>query len=462
MQMRYYAQWVTVCMSVAFLVVACTVESFLNDPIISPTPTQITQPDLSSKDATPVLWVTSSPEGAAIPIPVSGKIGLADTLVLYTTVEQVAENSTPTTTGSNTLPVEYWALKGWPHLPIFDQPVFDTFYGEVAKAQGIALYFLNFQPQLSPNGRYLLLPGIGGYTPPDGDLGIGLWLVDLAEGTLRQLLPQAKIATWSPASDAITYVEDETLYTLSITEGATSIPLFSHPNIWELYAHWSPDGRWIATVTVTGTQSEPDVQGSPELTNTYWLVPISGEPARELAVKQDFAMEYSTGEMAWSPDAQFLLMRSEIFNLTGEKVATGFSGSVTWLPIQPQLLVNGDNGLRLMTISGEEIASISDAFAQAWAFSPNGMRLAYSRPDEDGHTSLWIFDFATGENQFVGSIAAGNIFPLRWSGDGKYLIIGGGQDDKSLIWTIEAQSNSLAELILENALLVEVVRNLSP
>ena len=221
-------------------------------------------------------------------------------------------------------------------MPIFDQPVFNIFYGEVAKAPEIAPYFLNFRPQLSPNGRYLLLPGMGGDTSPSGELGVGLWLVDLAEDKMRQLLPQARIATWSPDSDAITYVENKTLYTLLIAEDATPLPLFNHPNLWELYAHWSPDGRWIAAVT--GTQSEPDA--------------------------------------------------------------------------------------------------------------------------EAGYTELWIFDLITQENQHISSIAIDNIFPLHWSGDSKYLILGGIQDDKSLIWAMDAQtSNSSAEVILENALLIEVVRS---
>ncbi|MCZ7671802.1 MAG: hypothetical protein M5U34_34070 [Chloroflexi bacterium] len=60
-----------------------------------------------------------------------------------------------------------WALKAYPDALAFTEPVFQTFYGPVSRLEDARQYtHFNFSPQLSPNGRYLLLPGIGGYSGP--------------------------------------------------------------------------------------------------------------------------------------------------------------------------------------------------------------------------------------------------------------------------------------------------------
>lgn len=391
-------------------------------------------------------------------IPMSTEqFSLADTLVLYTKIAPLGETSG--SLNDEASQGAYWTLEALPESAIFTEPVFATFYGEVAKAPEITPYFLNFRPQQSPNGRYVLLPGIGGYTSPDGDLGTGLWLDDLVGGTARQLLPQARIATWSPDSEAIAYVVEATLYTLAVSEGAEPVPLFTDPDLWELYAHWSPNGRWIAVVS--GKQNEAGDPGAPELTNTYWLAPAEGGTAQELSVEQDFAMEYTTGEMAWSPDGQLLLMRNKVFDLSGEEAAADFSGRINWAPTPGQILVNSGDGLYLTTLAGDETVSIHDSFASAWAFDGEGERLAYSQPNEEGTTDIWIFDLAAQQNQFIRSLASSSIFPIRWSADNNYLILGGNEGDKNVVWALEAKPDGSIEILLEDALLVEVVRHAS-
>ena len=95
-------------------------------------------------------------------------------------------------------------MKAYPDSPAFTEPVFDAFYGPVSRLEDAREYTqFDFEPQLSPNDRYLLFPGVGSYSgpgsgaPPDAE-NTGMWFVNLETGEIRQLLSRAKPFTWSP------------------------------------------------------------------------------------------------------------------------------------------------------------------------------------------------------------------------------------------------------------------------
>jgi hypothetical protein len=432
---------------VSVITVACVQDS----PVVSGT--KVTSTLVSEMTPTP-LHTTSTPEivstSPATPVSTStlvpvDELDIVDSLILYVTVTQVADE-------------EFWALRTWPDSAAFDHPIFKTFYGEVQggdDGMGLSRYFFNFRPQVSPNGRYTLLPGIGGYTNPNGDLGTGLWLLDLQTGSIRQILSQAKITTWNPQSDQLTYIEDDTLYTLAVNEGAVPQPLFKHPDLNGLYARWSPDGKWIATMTYKLRESHED--GGPETVDTYWIIPIDGGPARELATGHSFAIEHVAEEMTWSPNSQFLLVRNEVFDLDGKQISPTYPGQARWLDNQQlQLLINSDDGLRLTTVEGVEIAMISNSFSNAWELSRDGRRLAYSQSINSTQTDIFIFDLISHENQFIGSVPVDHLAIIRWSGDGNHLIIGD-RLDATPIWAMNAQPNSAVANILDKGILAEVV-----
>jgi WD40 repeat protein len=463
MKIRSWAHCIlTLIILITAFATACSQQSLVDATAVIPSPivSELSQPNPSPDE---VVTQDSKESPTVIPMPATtileateatlsaGPI-LNDTLILYTT-NALSTEATP----SSSVTSVYWPLKSWPLMPQFEQPIYDTFY-QVTKGFGddAVRDILERRPQPSPDGRYILLSG-SSYNP-SGDEGRGLLLVDLhadrSVEAARQLLPTARIVSWSPGSDQIAYVDGNTLYTLAIVAGARPVTVFTRPNLWSLYAQWSPDGRWIATVT--STQQQSDAQGSPELTNTYWLVPTNGESARELTIQTDFAMEYTTEEMAWSPDSQFLLMRNEVFNLTGEQVSPPFSGRARWLPDQARLLINGEDGLHVTTIRGEEIALINNSFADVWAFSHDGQRLAYSQAAVGQQLAIFIFDLDELDNQFVGTVPANYLGLLRWSGADDYLIMDDGQVD-SPIWVMAAQPDSLAIPLLETGALLEVV-----
>jgi dipeptidyl aminopeptidase/acylaminoacyl peptidase len=401
-----------------------------------PTPTDTPTP---SATATP-----SPPPPTPSPTP---SAPIANTLLLYTT---------PVTDPSGQA---YWAFRTLPPLPQFDPASFDTLYGPRSGSEDFSMFFADFQPQLSPDGRQLLIPGLASY-PEYGVEGTGTWLVDLATGAARQLLPSGVSATWNPTSDAIAYADGDTLFTLSTAEGATPQPIFQHPDLWDIYAKWSPDGQWIAAVS--GVQHEPTGEEQTTLTFTYWLVPAGGGPARELAQRETGAGGYSARGVSWSPDGQYLLAHNLAYELAGNQLAPSDIGWLEWLPDRPQLLNRADEGLRVITVTGEEIVVAEQSAihsAISYAFSHDGRRLAFSLPAADNDVPLAISDLASGETQIAAIVPdALYVSELRWSADDTLLIAGADHGQGRYdIWTLPAAPNSTAERLIADAVLIEAV-----
>jgi len=319
-------------------------------------------------------------------------------------------------------------------------------------------FFFNFRPQLSPDGRYILVSGLVS-NPEYGVEGTGTWVIDLETDTAQQLLPSGVIADWNPTSDAITYADGGTLYTLDIPKGSAK-PLFQDPNLWDLYAKWSPDGRWIAVLT--GVQHEPTGDAGTDLTFTYWLVPADGGLPHKLATRETYAAGYIANEVSWSPDGQYLLMHNQVYDLEGKALLPDYAGGSAWLPDRSQLLVV-DEGLRVITVTGEEVTRIGDDAhpfgGDEWAFSRAGRRIAYTLPRVDAGVPVAIFDLKSGETQVIGTIPAANhLNLLRWSADDSRLIASVVFNDGQFgLWTLEALPEGVIEPLIESVELIEVV-----
>ena len=417
-------------------------------PTVTPTAdlsvTETVPVDLqASPTATPAATVTPAP--TTTKPPPSPTLELEDTLILYAALQ-----------GQN------WALEAFPSHPAFGEEVFDAFYGPEARMEDVRRYTqFNFGPQLSPDGRYLLLSGVSGYGcpeyggPADSD-SVGLWFVNLQTEAIRQLLLCPKPFTWSPDGDQITYVDGDTLYTLSVAEGAEPQPLFSHPDLWGLYARWSPDGSAIATMSTA--QGELDETGYPELTDTYWLVDANSGQASEIAERPGFAIEHVAEEMNWSPTGRYLLVRGELFTQDGDLLPTEFPGA-HWLPVpealpdseQEKLLVNDGDGLRIVTIDGQEVTRINDEYVAPWVFSHNGRFLAYLDPQTE--SDLLIFDLQSHKTMRLDPDPI-QVGALRWSGNDNYLLL----DERGRsgsIWALAVQPGSQPQMVLENGVLLD-------
>lgn len=346
--------------------------------------------------------------------------------------------------------IPYWRLQSLPVLALFDDPVFETFYGVAEQSIGIGLFFDTFRPQLSPNGRYLLLPRIGEDPLTEG----GVWLADLQTQTLRELLTKTTPVTWNPTSEQIAYIDDSaTLCTLGIAPDAIPTPLFTHPQLNEASPSWSPDGKWIAAISTVVNDAEA---AEPAL-SSYWLVSTTGEAPRALASRPSYVLEPSIKEIQWSPDGQLLLIRSELFNPYEPMNAPAYTGSVHWGPNGGSLLLVGSEGLRLVTPHGDEIAIINQTFTTTWAFSHNGQQLAYSQASVTG-AEIFVFDLRKQTNQRIGVIPTqgDTLSTLYWRGDDAFLVADEGLEHDP-IWVIEAKPDSTAERLIDDGYLIAVV-----
>ena len=209
-------------------------------------------------------------------------------------------------------------------------------------------------------------------------------------------------------------------------------------------------------------QHEPTGEAQTTLTFTYWLVPAGGGPARELAQRETGAGGYSAEGVSWSPDGQYLLAHNLVYDLAGNQLLPSDVGWLEWLPDQPQLLNRADEGLRVITVTGEEIEVAEQSAyhsAISYAFSRDGRRLAFSLPAADNDIPLAISDLASGATQIVGVIPdALYVYDLRWSADDTALIAGADHGQGRYdIWTLPAAPNSTAERLIADAVLIDAV-----
>ncbi|MBE2224910.1 MAG: hypothetical protein IAF02_25440, partial [Anaerolineae bacterium] len=155
---------------------------------------------------------------------------------------------------------------------------------------------------------------------------------------------------------------------------------------------------------------------------------------------------------------QYLLVRNEVFDVSGQTRLADLPGRVSWLPaaaagsIEPdQLLVNGNEGMVIMNLNGEEVTRFYDAYVDAWAFSHNGRYLAYLPPDTENE--IVVLDWRSQQSIYLDATPLGRP-TLHWSGNDDYLLL----DDynrSSPIWSLSIQPGSQPQPILAEGTLID-------
>ena len=412
---------------------------------------EVFQPAQSEETAIPTVMPTPAEEIIASPAAPSAP----ESILLYSM--QTLNPAAPT------LPT--WGLQAAPLVTSFDNPVFAAIYGNLGTGENYPGYFINFRPRQSPDGRYVLIPGIGGYNPPEVP-GTGLWLADLQEETVRQLLPTVPIAVWSPHSDAIAYLVDNTIYVRNLDGNETPNALFTHDELAAPFLAWSPDGQWLAVITAHQGDVDPKTN-YPTLTQTLWLIASETGTERELVSRPFMAIEHANNELSWTSDSQHLLLQDQVINLAGEQVTIGSvlsANGVQPLSAQSAMVANRAEGLQLFTPDGMLITAITTTPVTTWAVSPDGQRLAYAL-DSSTTTALGIGIFDLITQQLVTTLALPDgidqVRILRWNATGDLLYF----DDwgyNSPIWAAPAASTNEAAMVesavvVEDGLLVEVL-----
>lgn len=342
-----------------------------------------------------------------------------------------------------------WQLSTFPYISIMDRPEFTAFYGDVAQAENLWLYFLNFFPQQSFDRNWLSVPGIGGYDAPSGGIGTGLWLVDIQGNKLSQVLPKAKAISWNPTQNQFVYVSEKGLFLWNSEGDSLEQELILVDNLDPVFIKWSPDGEKIA-----GMVTEPNGVES------YWIFSLEQQDFEQLISLPISLIERVSSDLAWSPNSQFLLIRNQnkvVDIVSGQVVDIEPEGVAEWLP-NSTLIKLSDHGAIIVDPWDVVITRIEISSMLAPSVSPNGKEVAYGIMDETGTISIFLVSLENLSTKTVGNIADNKIKSLRtiqWGLNGKELYI----DDfraETPIWYCDVESDSGISAITKQGLLISV------
>jgi tricorn protease len=202
-------------------------------------------------------------------------------------------------------------------------------------------------------------------------------------------------------SDRIVFTWAGDLYTVS-AKGGTARKLTNH-NGYEMFAHFSPDGKWLA---FTG-----QYDGNTEV----YVMPSDGGVPRRLTYTATLGRDDVSDRMGpnnivlgWTPDGKHILFRSRMHSFND------FIGQLFLVPL--------DGGL------SEPLPLPRGGFA---SYSPDGKKLAYNRVFREFRTwkryrggmadDIWIHEFGTKKTTNLTTNPAQDICPM-WAGDSIYFV----------------------------------------
>ncbi|MGQ9561792.1 MAG: S41 family peptidase [Candidatus Oleimicrobiaceae bacterium] len=145
-------------------------------------------------------------------------------------------------------------------------------------------------------------------------------------------------------------------------------------------AKWSPDGRWVAFIS--------DASGEDEI----YLIAQDGSGTRRQVTTQEGTYKY---ELAWSPDSRKIMW--------GDRLQR----------------------LRYVDIDTKMIRDVAQATAfeiRDYSWSPDSKWIAYSRPEEEGMTKIYLYSLESGQTVEVTDGWYASHQPT-FSDDGKYLFL---------------------------------------
>jgi tricorn protease len=225
--------------------------------------------------------------------------------------------------------------------------------------------------------------------------------------------------------DRIVFTWAGDLYTVA-AKGGVARKLTNHSG-YEMFAHFSPDGKWLA---FTG-----QYDGNTEV----YVMPADGGVPRRLTWTATLGRDEVSDRMGpnnivlgWTPDGKQILFRSRMHSFND------FIGQLYTVPVEGGL--------------AEPLPLPHGGFA---SYSPDGKKLAYNRVFREFRTwkryrggmadDIWIHDFATKKTTNLTHNPAQDICPM-WAGDSIYFVSDRDANVRMNLFVTDLEHNTTRQL----------------
>ncbi len=265
-----------------------------------------------------------------------------------------------------------------------------------------------FAPRWSPDGKRLAY-----VLDLDGGEWFDIYVYDFATGQHGNLTPDTPDAImpgycWSPDGSSIAFISDRSgrfdTYVMPASGGPARLVLSLPYPDWKV--HWSPDGHWLAVVTVARGQD-------------YWtfIVPAEGGKARPVA---DTSGAIHAKDASWSPDSSRIAFASNVHGYFDIGVYELATGQITWV-------TEGDGN------------------KEHPHWSPDGQRLAYV-VSHGPVTALAVLELES-RAEVTYQVEPGVHYMLRFTRDGAHLaFVFDSPDHPCDLWLLSLADGSLRQL----------------
>ena len=260
------------------------------------------------------------------------------------------------------------------------------------------------QPRWSPNGEQLAFLTKAGQAK---DANTQIFLLSMSGGDAKQLTRAPKGIqhfAWNPNSESIAYVTaDEPKNKKEIEKGFTDFEVGNN----DMFIGSQPTPSHIWLISTTNGEAK-------KLTSGDWSLPVTIPPGAP------------SSPLSWSPDGKEILF---------VKVNSPYSGDGQFRTIQ--LLNLADNSIKPLSTRMK-----SESYP---TFSPDGSTICYwykKGGANENINEIWATNKVGDAGRNITSKINRDMYRSLWMPDGKSMLVGGHDDNKTSLWTLSLDGST--------------------